>query len=91
MAHELAQELPVAIGLHTDHCPPDQVDAFLRPLIADSLERRRRGEPPLFQSHMFDGSTLPLENNLAVARELLDRCREADLALEVEVGVVGGE
>jgi fructose-bisphosphate aldolase class II len=91
MAHELARELPVAIALHTDHCPPGQVDAFLRPLIADSLERRARGEPALFNSHMFDGSTLPLDENLAVARELLERCREAELALEVEVGVVGGE
>jgi fructose-bisphosphate aldolase class II len=91
MARGLAEGLPVLIGLHTDHCPPDQLDAFLRPLIADSLERHRLHEPPVFNSHMFDGSALPLERNLDMASDLLQRCHQADLVLEVEVGVVGGE
>src|SRR3954451_5590705 len=58
MAHELAERLPVLVGLYTDHAPPEAVDTFLRPLIADSARRRQRGELPLFNSHMFDGSTL---------------------------------
>jgi fructose-bisphosphate aldolase, class II len=91
MARELAGDWPVRIALHTDHCPPSQLDAFLRPLIAASARRRAAGEPPLFGSHMFDGSTLPLEENLRISSELLDRCREADVVLEVECGVVGGE
>ena len=64
---------------------------YLRPLLAISLERKRRGERPLFNSHMFDGSTLPLEENLEIASALLDQCVEADIVLEVECGVVGGE
>jgi fructose-bisphosphate aldolase class II len=40
---------------------------------------------------MWDGSELPLEENLAVARELLDACARAHIILEVEIGVVGGE
>jgi fructose-bisphosphate aldolase class II len=91
MARELAGEWPVRIALHTDHCPPSQVDAFLRPLIEASVQLRAAGEPPLFGSHMFDGSTLPLEENLRISSELLDRCREAGIVLEVECGVVGGE
>jgi fructose-bisphosphate aldolase, class II len=91
LARELAPRLPVQVALHTDHCPPEHVDDFLRPLLAASRERVARGEPPLFNSHMFDGSTLPLEENLLIARELLDECREADIVLEVECGVVGGE
>jgi len=91
MTHELAAPLGIAVALHTDHAPPETVDGFLRPLIADSAARRDRGEPPLFNSHMFDGSTLELEDNLQRSRELLRLMAAADLVLEVEVGVVGGE
>jgi fructose-bisphosphate aldolase class II len=91
LAREIAARAPVQIALHTDHCPPDQVDEFLRPLLAASRERVDRGEPPLFNSHMFDGSTLPLEENLAIAAELLEECRPLGIVLEVECGVVGGE
>jgi fructose-bisphosphate aldolase class II len=91
IAHELAARSPVGIVIHTDHCPPDHVDDFLRPLLAASVERARRGERPLFHSHMFDGATLPLEENLRLSRELLEQCRDAGVVLEIEVGVVGGE
>src|SRR3954462_4551657 len=91
LAHELAAACPVGIVVHTDHCPPDRVDDFLRPLLAASVERAGRGEPPLFHSHMFDGATLPLDENMRVAGELLEQCRAAGVVLEIEVGVVGGE
>jgi fructose-bisphosphate aldolase, class II len=91
MARELASHVGVLIGVHSDHAPPDAVDGFLRPLIADSVARRARGEPPLFNSHMFDGSTLPLDDNLRRSRELLDLLAAAGIVLELEVGVVGGE
>jgi fructose-bisphosphate aldolase class II len=91
LAREVAAGLPVHVALHTDHCPPEHVEDFLRPLLAASRERVERGEPPLFNSHMFDGSTLPLEENLAIAAELLQECRELGIILEIECGVVGGE
>jgi fructose-bisphosphate aldolase, class II len=91
IAHELANRCPVGIVVHTDHCPPNRVDDFLRPLLGASLERSGRGEPPLFHSHMFDGATLPLEENMRLSAELLDQCRAAGVVLEIEVGVVGGE
>lgn len=90
-ARVLADRYPVLIVLHTDHCPPDKLDRFLRPLLAESVQRRARGEEPLFNSHMFDGSSLPLEENLEMAAELLEECAAADVILEVECGVVGGE
>jgi fructose-bisphosphate aldolase, class II len=89
--HELAAHAPVAIALHTDHCPPEHVDGFLRPLLEVSRERRARGESPLFHSHMFDGSTLPLVENLRISAELLEQCHALDVVLEIECGVVGGE
>jgi fructose-bisphosphate aldolase class II len=90
-AHEVARAYSVMIALHTDHCPPAQLDSFVRPLLADSRARRGRGEGPLFNSQMFDGSTLPLEENLRISSELLAECAAAGVLLELECGVVGGE
>jgi len=90
-AHEVAKKYPVNIALHTDHCPKDKLDGFVRPLLAVSKERVARGEEPLFQSHMWDGSAVPLVENLAIAESLLAECAAARVILELEVGVVGGE
>ena len=90
-AREIADGYDVLVALHTDHCIAEKLDGYLRPLLAESLERRERGEPPLFNSHMFDGSTIPLEENLKIASELLEQCAKAQIVLEVECGVVGGE
>jgi fructose-bisphosphate aldolase, class II len=90
-AREIADGYPVLIALHTDHCPPTRIESFLRPLLDESVARVRRNEPPLFHSHMFDGSSLPLDENLMLAAELLVICRETRVVLELEIGVVGGE
>jgi fructose-bisphosphate aldolase, class II len=90
-AAEVAKNYPVNIALHTDHCPKDKLDGFVRPLLAISVERVKNGEPPLFQSHMWDGSAVPLDENLQIAQELLAQAAEAKIVLEVEIGVVGGE
>jgi fructose-bisphosphate aldolase, class II len=90
-AHEVAKGYPVNIALHTDHCPKDKLDGYVRPLLAISKERVARGEAPLFQSHMWDGSAVPLAENLQIATELLALAAAAKIVLEIEVGVVGGE
>src|SRR5687767_13326517 len=89
-AREVAKKYPVNIALHTDHCPKDKLDGFVRPLVAISRERVSRGDEPLFQSHMWDGSAVPLDENLRIAEELLAECAAAKVVLEIEVGVVGG-
>jgi fructose-bisphosphate aldolase, class II len=90
-ATEVAKNFPVRVGLHTDHCPKDKLDTFVRPLLALSRERVSRGEEPLFQSHMWDGSAVPLAENLEIAEQLLADSAAARTVLEIEVGVVGGE
>ncbi len=90
-AHVVAAKYPVNIALHTDHCPKDKLDGYMRPLVAISKERVARGEEPLFQSHMWDGSAVPLAENLRIAAELLAECAAAHIIMEVEIGVVGGE
>jgi fructose-bisphosphate aldolase, class II len=90
-AHVVADKYPINVALHTDHCPKDKLDAYVRPLLAISAERVARGENPLFQSHMWDGSAIPLEENLQIAAELLEKAAALKIVLEVEIGVVGGE
>jgi fructose-bisphosphate aldolase class II len=90
-AYEVARNYDVHIALHTDHCPKGKLDSFVRPLLAISTERVAKGEPPLFQSHMWDGSAVPLAENLQIAEELLSAAAKANVVLEIEVGVVGGE
>ena len=90
-AHEVAKKYDVNIALHTDHCPKDKLDGFVRPLLQASIERVKQGGLPYFQSHMWDGSATPLEENLQIAEELLGLCEQANIILEVEIGVVGGE
>ncbi len=90
-ARTVAAKIPVNIALHTDHCPKDKLDGYMRPLIKISAERVARGQDPLFQSHMWDGSAVPLKENLDIASELLDQCAKAHIIMEMEIGVVGGE
>ena len=81
----------VNIALHTDHCPKDKLDGYMRPLIKLSQERVAAGQEPLFQSHMWDGSAVPLDENLQIADELLAEYAKARIVMEMEIGVVGGE
>ena len=90
-AHVVAAKYGVNIALHTDHCPKDKLDGFMRPLVAISQERVAKGLEPLFQSHMWDGSAVPLEENLRIAQELIVECAKAKTIMELEIGVVGGE
>lgn len=90
-AHVVAAKYDVTIALHTDHCPKDKLDTFVRPLLAISQERVNNGRNPLFQSHMWDGSAVPIDENLEIAQELLKLSKAANIILEVEIGVVGGE
>lgn len=87
----VAARYPVHVALHTDHCPKDKLDSYVRPLLALSAERVRAGRDPLFGSHMWDGSAVPIGENLSIAQELLKEAAAAKIVLEIEIGVVGGE
>ncbi|MCC9205537.1 class II fructose-bisphosphate aldolase [Arthrobacter sp. zg-Y769] len=90
-AKEVAKSYNVNIALHTDHCPKDKLDDFVLPLLAASEAAVKRGEDPIFNSHMWDGSAETLDDNLRIAQELLARTAAAKIILEVEIGTVGGE
>ncbi|MPY80143.1 MAG: class II fructose-bisphosphate aldolase [Actinophytocola sp.] len=90
-AHVVADKYSVNVALHTDHCPKDKLDGFVNPLLEISQQRVNAGKNPLFQSHMWDGSAIDLDENLKIAADLLDKAAAAKIILEVEIGVVGGE
>ena len=90
-AHIIAERYPITVALHTDHCPKDKLDSYVKPLLAISAQRVAKGQNPLFQSHMWDGSAVPIDENLDIARELLKEAAAAKIILEIEIGVVGGE
>jgi fructose-bisphosphate aldolase class II len=87
----VADRYGITVALHTDHCPKEKLDSYVKPLIAISADRVKAGGNPLFQSHMWDGSAVPLDENLAIATDLLPLCQAANIILEIEIGVVGGE
>ncbi|WP_417563616.1 class II fructose-bisphosphate aldolase [Microbacterium sp.] len=90
-ATEVAKNYPITIALHTDHCPKPALEDFVMPLIAASEEEVKAGRNPIFQSHMWDGSAVPLDENIQIAKDLLPRLKNINAILEVEIGVVGGE
>ena len=90
-AHSIAKSYDVNIALHTDHCPKDKLAGYMEPLIVVSQERVAKGLEPLFPSHMWDGSAVPLKENMEISQRMLAECRKANIILEIEIGVVGGE
>lgn len=90
-AHRVADRCNVAVAVHSDHCPQDLAEEFLLPLIAETEHRRNNGGPNLFTGHMFDGSMLPLKENLDLSKQYFQRCRQNELWLEIEVGIIGAE
>ncbi|GLI28338.1 fructose-bisphosphate aldolase [Agromyces rhizosphaerae] len=90
-ATEVAKSYPVTVALHTDHCPKPALEDFVMPLIAASEEEVKAGRNPIFQSHMWDGSAVPLDENIQIAEDMLKRTKAINAILEVEIGVVGGE
>ena len=90
-AHVVAKNYKVNIALHTDHCPVEKLDGFMRPLLSFGADRIKAGKSPLFNSHMWDGSAVDMKENMKIADELITKSAAAKTILEIEIGVVGGE
>ncbi|MDO5720361.1 MAG: class II fructose-bisphosphate aldolase [Actinomycetaceae bacterium] len=90
-AREIAKNYDVTVALHTDHCSKDNLDSWIIPVMELEVEEVKAGRLPFYQSHMWDGSAVPLEENLEIAQKMLDLAQKSRTILEVEIGVVGGE
>ena len=90
-ARVVAEGWPVLVALHSDHCPPRRSTPSCAPSWPTPEPAGAADEEPLFAGHMFDGSALPLDENLDIAEPLLAECAALGVVLEVQCGVVGGE
>ena len=90
-AREVAKNYDVTIALHTDHCAKQNLDSWTEQLMHMEAEEVKAGRLPWFQSHMWDGSAIALDENLEIAKRLPQLAVDSHTVLEIEVGAVGGE
>jgi fructose-bisphosphate aldolase class II len=88
-AHSIAKSYDVNIALHTDHCPKDKLDGYMEPLVAISQERvAGTAAVPVAHVGRLRGAA---EGEHGDRRAMLEACHKANIILEIEIGVVGGE
>mmetsp|Transcript_16436 Transcript_16436/g.22882 ORF Transcript_16436/g.22882 Transcript_16436/m.22882 type:complete len:289 (+) Transcript_16436:1202-2068(+) len=86
----MAEQYGVPVILHTDHCAKKLlpwIDGLVR---ASERYFKDHGEP-LFSSHMIDLSEEPIEENIEICKDYLERMSKIGLLLEMELGITGGE
>jgi len=87
---EMAKVYGVNVIIHSDHANKSLLPWVEGMLLEDEKYYEQYGEP-LFSSHMLDWSEEPMEVNLAKCKELLPRMKRIGVALELEIGITGGE
>ncbi|EOD06634.1 aldolase A [Emiliania huxleyi CCMP1516] len=86
----LAAKYGVPVILHTDHCAKKLLP-WVDGMLAESEAHYAAHGEPLFSSHMLDLSEEPLEENIAICVEYMQRMAKLDMLLEMELGITGGE
>ena len=86
----MAEQYGVPVVLHTDHCAKKLLPWVDGMLAASERYYKMHGEP-LFSSHMLDLSEEPLEENIDICVEYMERMAKMDMLLEMELGITGGE
>ena len=71
-----AEEADVPVAVHLDH--------------GTTLDCIRQALDIGFTSVMFDGSHLPLEENIRITKQVVEEAKDYDAAVEAEIGCVGG-
>jgi len=88
--HEVAALYGVPVVLHTDHCQKAWLP-WIDGLLTASEEHFAATGSPLFSSHMLDLSEEPLEENIGICKDYLEKFAKVGILLEFELGVTGGE
>lgn len=68
--------ITVPVALHLDH---------------GSYEGAKKALDAGFTSIMFDGSSLPIDENIEKTKEIVQLCHSKNVSVEAEVGGIGGE
>ena len=88
--HAMAKAYGVTVLLHTDHCAKKLLPWMDGMVAAGEQFFEKRGYP-LYSSHMLDLSEEPLEENIAICKEYMQRMSKMGTTIEIELGVTGGE
>jgi len=88
--HEMAEAYGATVILHTDHCAKKLLPWIDGLLDASEAHFKTTGKP-LYSSHMIDLSEEPIEENIEICKQYLERMSKMDMTLEIELGVTGGE
>jgi fructose-bisphosphate aldolase, class II len=88
--NRLAAAYGARVILHTDHCAKKLL-GWVDGLLDEGEKHYEVTGTPLFSSHMLDLSEEPLEENVAICKQYLERMSAIDMTLEVELGITGGE
>lgn len=88
--HTLAEAYQVPVILHTDHCAKKLLPWIDGLLDAGEQFYKETGKP-LYSSHMIDLSEEPIEENIEICKQYLERMSKIGMTLEIELGITGGE
>lgn len=88
--HQLAESYGATVILHTDHCAKKLLP-WIDGLLDASEEYFAETGKPLYSSHMIDLSEEPIEENIEICKQYLDRMSKMGMTLEIELGITGGE
>lgn len=88
--HNVAKYYGVPVILHTDHAAKKWLP-WISALIDAGEEYNKEKGRPLFSSHMLDLSEESLEENIETCVEYFKRMEPLGMAIEIELGVTGGE
>ena len=86
----MAEAYGVPVILHTDHAAKKLLPWIDGLLDAGEAYFKEHGKP-LYSSHMIDLSEEPLEENIEICKQYLQRMSKMGMTLEIELGVTGGE
>jgi fructose-bisphosphate aldolase class II len=88
--HTIAKHYGVPVIVHTDHAAKKWLP-WISALIDAGEDYYKKNGCPLFSSHMLDLSEEPLEENIHTSVEFFKRMKPLGMAIEIELGVTGGE
>ena len=86
----IAEAYGVSVVLHSDHAAKKLIP-WVEGMVAAGEDYYEKHGEPLFSSHMLDLSEEPLDENLELSRQMLERMSKIGMGLEIELGVTGGE
>ncbi len=88
--HLMAEAYGVPVILHTDHCAKKLLP-WIDGLLDASEQHFKETGKSLYSSHMIDLSEEPIEENIEICKQYLERMSKMGMTLEIELGITGGE